>query len=454
MNVTIHISSDCSTEIYQSVLDHFQSRGYTIRRLLPPGSTHEFGSLEVTSIDIKTMSEDTVAFVASLTSHGIIVVDHSEHQEKTFSANIRHNAHKKPLSHHGNRPNASIGSYFYANTMAKIYQLNTVPLPTTRVNIAIISLGGGFNPSDLSLYWGAENLGIIQPKVYSVSINGATNKPGVAADVENLLDIQVCGSVSPYSNIYVHFAPNSAQGFYNAIYAAVNNTTTPFKVISISWGAPEKYWSASYLSAMNNLFATAAAKGITVCVASGDNGSSDGITGLNVDFPSSSPYVLACGGTSLSCPSNVYSSTTKETVWGAANTVTGTGGGYSNVFAKPSYQNTISTLQSISKRAVPDVAGNADPKTGWIIAYQGQLYAVGGTSAVAPMWAGYLSRLELTKAVTPLLYSIYPSVLLGFRDTTTGTNGAYNASLGWDPCTGMGSPNGKVLSPILLKYAR
>jgi kumamolisin len=349
-------------------------------------------------------------------------------------------------------PAASIGPYFYANQMSSIYQLSTPPAVLSaggRVNIAIISLGGGFKSSDLKRYWASENLGATTPSVYSVSVGGATNSPGDSADIENLLDIQVAGSVCPYSNIYVFFAPNSEKGFYDAVYAAVYNAV-PFSVISISWGAPEVYWSSVSIKAMNNLFQAAAAKGINVCVAAGDNGSSDGTSTNNVDFPASSPFVLSCGGTRLVCPTNVYSSSsTRETTWGGNNTHGATGGGFSRIFPRPSYQ-TAAISTSGGGRGVPDVSGNADSFTGWIITANGSLQVVGGTSAVAPMWAGYLAGLRLKKSVVAALYQ---SPLSAFHDITSGNNGAYSATNRWDACTGLGTPNGSVLTPYLLRAA-
>lgn len=335
--------------------------------------------------------------------------------------------------------------YFTPTQIASIYGLTKTP--SSRVNIAIIELGGGYETSDLNAYWSYLKLNPI-PNVYPISVNGAKNSPGQDADAEVVLDIEIIGAICPNSNIYVYFAPNTNQGFYNAISAAINNVSDPVSVISISWGGPENLWSSSTLTAFNSLFQTAASKGITVCVASGDNGSSDGeSTGSHVDFPSSSPWVLACGGTRLTCPSGSYAnSTTKEIVWGTVTGNGATGGGYSTVFAKPSYQ---STVNSKTTRGVPDVCGVADPETGWLIYLDGQYTVIGGTSAVAPMWAAYLASNNYKQFFNTALYSLYKSNKNIVHDIVTGNDGAYSAAVGWDPASGLGSPNGQLLSGFL-----
>lgn len=279
------------------------------------------------------------------------------------------------------------------------------------------------------------------PQVFSISVDGAINRPGAEADYEVGLDIEVIGGINPNSNIYVYFCNNTIQSFYNAIHTAIYDTVHNPSLISISWGAPENHWAQSDMEAFNQLFQDATNKGINICVASGDNGSSDcEPVGSHVDFPASSPYVLACGGTTLICPTLIYSeSSTKETVWN--NSYGAGGGGYSSFFPAPSYQSALGT----DKRGIPDVCGVADPQTGWITYIRGNYHVIGGTSAVAPMWTGYLSLLNNNKFINPIIYP-KPS---GFHDIIIGNNGQYNAVPGWDPASGLGSPNGEKLDPIL-----
>ena len=259
-----------------------------------------------------------------------------------------------------------------------------------------------------------------------------------------MLDIEVCAAVAPGAQIVVYFAPNTTQGFTDAISTAVHDTTNKPGVISISWGGPESTWSAQAMTAMDQACQTAAALGVTITVASGDNGSSDGLKGTanHVDFPASSPHVLACGGTKLVGSGSKISS---EVVWNedAANEGA-TGGGVSNVFAKPAWQanaNVPAPTKTKGGRGVPDVAGDADPATGYQIRVDGENTVIGGTSAVAPLWAGLIALANTANKknagfVNAKLYSAPKA----FHDITDGNNGAFSAAGGWDPCTGLGSP--------------
>ena len=220
--------------------------------------------------------------------------------------------------------------------------------------IALIELGGGFKTADLSAYW--KHMGVDNVETIAVSVDGAANQPTgdpSGPDGEVALDVEVAGAVAPEAHLAVYFAPNTDRGFLDALNAAIHDTVRKPSIISISWGAPENQWTPQTLNAFNAAFQDAALLGITVCAASGDNGSSDGESdgAAHVDFPASSPWVLACGGTRLIAKDNKIQS---ETAWndqiGGA-----TGGGVSAYFSKPSYQAAI----PISGRGVPDVAGNA-----------------------------------------------------------------------------------------------
>jgi kumamolisin len=318
--------------------------------------------------------------------------------------------------------------------------------------VAIIELGGGYTDSDLQAFF--QNLGITEPQIVAVGVDGGTNNPNPAdnADVEVALDIEVVGAVAPGARMAVYFAPNTDQGFLDAISTAVHDTANAPSVISISWGSPEVNWSDQSLQAFDQAFQAAALMGVTVCCASGDNGSSDGVSdgAAHVDFPSSSPHALACGGTQLSENAGTI---TGEVVWNQGGGATG--GGISDVFDLPTYQASAGIPASANPggrigRGVPDIAGNADPATGYQIVVNGQTGTVGGTSAVAPLWAGLIARINSAVGapaglVNPLLYA-NPSAL---HDITVGNNGAYNAASGWDACTGLGSPDGKLVRQAL-----
>ena len=329
--------------------------------------------------------------------------------------------------------------------LAKLYNFPT-GLDGTGQSIALIELGGGYNQSDLDAYF--SNLGIPgTPNVVSIGVDGAQNNPAdtSGANSEVVLDIEIAAAIAPKATICVYFAPNTDKGFYDAINAAINDKIYAPSIISISWGGPEKSWSASSLQSFNALFQSAAKRGITILAAAGDNLASDGISGKNVDFPSSSPYVLACGGTEL-----YFNGTqiTSEIVWNEGDS--GTGGGISTVFPLPDYQKNITSLKSKEHRGIPDVSGDADPNTGYIIHIDGADNVVGGTSAVAPLWAGLLALVNQYggKSVGDIHAQIYshPTVC---RDITSGNNKGFSAGKAWDACSGWGSPDGTAILQLL-----
>jgi kumamolisin len=291
-------------------------------------------------------------------------------------------------------------------------------------------------------------LGLTPPTVVAVSVDGGTNAPGDpnGADGEVALDIQVAGAIANGARIAVYFAPNTDQGFIDAITTAVHDTTNKPSVLSISWGGPESSWPQSSVTALDNACQSAAALGVTITVACGDNGSSDGGSGNNVDFPASSPHVLACGGTELIGSGSTIE---EEVVWNDQSSGGGaTGGGYSTLFPLPSWQSSAGI--SGSGRGVPDVAGDASPETGYNILVDGQQEVVGGTSAVAPLWAALMALINQQRG-TPVGFvnaSLYTDGA-DFHDITQGSNGAYSAGPGWDACTGLGSPNGAEIAGAL-----
>ncbi|MEP6504497.1 MAG: S53 family peptidase [Betaproteobacteria bacterium] len=324
--------------------------------------------------------------------------------------------------------------------------------------IGIIELGGGYKPADLKTYFAA--LGVHKPKVKAVLVDHARNHPTNAnsADGEVLLDIEVAGALAPNATIAVYFAPNTTQGFLDAITTAVHDNVNKPSVISISWGAAEQNWTQQSMTQYDQAFQAAAAMGVTICCASGDNGSSDGVGDgkVHVDFPSSSPNVLACGGTKLLASSATVISS--ETVWNEGATTSATGGGVGGFFALPAWQASAGVPLSAGSnpkagRGVPDIAGNADPATGYEVRVDGQNFVIGGTSAVAPLWAGLIALLNQKLGhpvgfLNPLLYgSLHGKAVT--HDITSGNNGSYSAKAGWDPCTGWGSPNGAKLLKAL-----
>ncbi len=322
--------------------------------------------------------------------------------------------------------------------------------------LALIELGGGYRAADLATYFAG--LGVPAPTVTAVPVDGATNSPtgdpgGPDAEVE--LDVEVAGALAPGATIAVYFAPNTDAGFLDALATAVHDPTRRPSVVSVSWGGPEGSWTAQARAAFASVFEDAAGLGVTVVASAGDDGADDGGpgTGLAVDFPASSPDVLACGGTRLVLRGRAIA---QEVVWNDLASGGGaTGGGVSVDFPRPAYQASARVPpgpQGFVGRGVPDVAGDADPTTGYRVRIDGTASVVGGTSAVAPLWAALLARLnQLLGAplgfVTPRLYAAAGSG--AFRDITAGGNGGYRAGPGWDPCTGLGSPEGTTLATVL-----
>lgn len=339
----------------------------------------------------------------------------------------------------------------------QIAQFYSFPLNVTGSGqaIGILELGGGYTTADLQQYF--QNQGIATPDVIAVSVDGGANTPTNpnGPDSEVMLDIEVASSVAPAARIAVYFAPNTDQGFLDALTTAIHDTTNKPSVISISWGGPESSWTNQAMTAMDDACKSAGALGVTITVAAGDNGSTDGVAdGANhVDFPASSPHVLACGGTEIFTSG---ATVTSEVVWDdLAQGGGATGGGVSAVFALPTWQqnaNVPAPSGAAGGRGVPDVAGDAAPETGYRIQVDGQSEVVGGTSAVAPLWAGLVALLNqsLGKPLGFLNPQLYP--LLGsaaFRDITQGNNGAFSAGPGWDACTGLGVPVGNSLLSLL-----
>jgi kumamolisin len=280
-----------------------------------------------------------------------------------------------------------------------------------------------------------------------------------------MLDIEVVAAVAPKAKIVVYFAPNTDEGFTQAISTALNDTDNKPSVISISWGGPEQFATTEQRRAMDLVLRDASMKHVTVCTAAGDNGSTDLAQNLiaqdpnlddgssRVDFPSSSTFALSCGGTHLLGEGSTIDD---ETVWNV-NRFAATGGGVSEFFGKPPFQANANVPKSVNTgfvgRGVPDVSGDADRATGYNVRFDGQDDFVGGTSAVAPLWAGLIALINQSvgSSVGFINDAIYkaPSTAQAFRDITDGNNGAYKAGTGWDACTGLGTPNGQKILDAL-----
>lgn len=353
-----------------------------------------------------------------------------------FSSYVRRYAPPDPLVR---RPHAA-GISFDAPDLCKLYNFPTGITGADPI-IAIIELGGGYQPSDIKAAfakWGQP-----APVLTDVSVDGGRNSPGDDADIEVLLDIQIAASAYTYctgraAHIRVYFAPNSGTGFADAVAQAARDGCT---VTSISWGGPEDSWGSAACQAFDSVCATSVASGCTVLAASGDNNSGDGESGQHVDFPASSPRVVGCGGTNKP-------RTGTETVWNDGQN--GTGGGFSapGFFPVQSWQ---VGAQTGNGRMVPDLAADADPQTGYNVFANGSWTVVGGTSAVAPLVSGLLAAISCAagRKLGNILTTIW-SHPAAFVDITVGNNGVWRAKSGPDPCTGLGVPDGKGLLAVFL----
>jgi kumamolisin len=315
--------------------------------------------------------------------------------------------------------------------------------------IALVEMGGGYDPVLMQQYFNLPGRNLNRSgsltSYPSLPAPPPTSNPSTD-DIEVQLDLEVAGSVAPAADIAVFFgAPEVnapiddwAAAFLLTVNAAIHSTPTP-AAVSISWGFPEDSIDpqdgayAQDVLAMQQSFETAAALNTTVLVASGDSGANDGEQGPTADFPSCCPGAVACGGTMLDA-SNV------EVAW---NDDSGSsGGGYSRVFAQsPDYQSGIGAISG-QGRGVPDVAGIASYHCGYhVVIDRDYEAAVGGTSAVAPLMAGFVAvaNAHLGRTVGPINAKLYANTQ-ELNDIVSGNNNGYSAGPGWDPVTGLGSP--------------
>jgi len=303
--------------------------------------------------------------------------------------------------------------------------------------IAIVELGGGWTHADMVAYFASIHQPL--PQIVDVSVDGTKNTPGGDADGEVALDIQIAAAAyyvatGKPATIRVYWADDIAP----AVRAAIKDHCDVF---SISWGADEADWGSVAARDMEQAAIEAAAAGMVVLAASGDNDSSDGgPSPANVDLPAGCPHIIGCGGT--------MKTRTTEVVWNESPgnpSGEGTGGGYSILFPMPAWQ-LAGAAPKGPGRMVPDVAAVADPNTGYEIYYGGSPQVVGGTSAVAPLYAGLLAAAGRKLGfITDKLWQNRGD----FVDITQGDNGMYHAGVGPDPCTGLGVPIGKKLDALL-----
>jgi kumamolisin len=316
--------------------------------------------------------------------------------------------------------------------------------------IGLIALGGGYWPGDLAK--AAQQMNLPVPVVVDSGVGDAKNQftGGDASDQEVALDIQVLAGIVPGARIVVYFAGNTTKSLATAIEQAVSDSVNRPQVLSISWGSAEKFWTDSARAAVETSLADAVKVKMTVLAAAGDSlataGLSDGTA--HVLYPASSPSVLACGGTRMVF-SDGGKSVTNELVWN--DEFSGTGGGISDVFDPPDYQQNASLPNSVnagrSGRGVPDIAALASQDPGYKVVVGGETIIKDGTSAATPLWAAVIA-LANSKRGRPLgsVHDFLYRNPLTCRQVLEGNNWSggigYEARPGWNACTGWGVPKG------------
>jgi kumamolisin len=357
--------------------------------------------------------------------------------------------------------------WFMPGELATIY--NFPPNDASGQCIAILEFGGGVETADVTAYFKAINAP--EPAITVVALDNVSTDPAAdpASTVEVMLDVEVAGALAPGAHLVVYFSTFDEKGMVDAIAAALADDVNKPSVISISWGWDENQqfvddvvWSPAAIDHVNHSFVAAALMGISVCVSTGDAGCEaqmqDGLA--HVNFPASSPFVLAVGGTTLRTHKTAAGHvTTIEEVWndGAG---AGTGGGISDYTPRPDWQASVVPPSinpgSFVGRGIPDVAANADPATGYYTLTGGALGPQGGTSAAAPLWASLIARINTALGArvgnfNALLYSKYGpagvlrGITVGHNDTQGRMKGQFAAAKGWDACTGWGVPDGVKL---------
>ena len=340
-------------------------------------------------------------------------------------------------------PRAISARSFEPTEVASIYNNQPVVPGPSPPRVTFISFGGALGiatytsdlqvtAGDIITHWRQQGINPL-PSLKVMLVDGAHLDPSDPdSSTENIMDADTIGSFCPGAQITMALAPNTSDSMLTVLTAVFNMNPKP-NVVSISWGFPESYAPPAFLQQCNAVLKQFADAGITVCVATGDTGAQDSTSTLTTDFPACSPYVCACGGTKLLSSTNTYSNTTTvETVWNEGWGNGATGGGVSKVFSKPAYQNVVS---GTTMRSIPDVSGVADPVTGVQFIQDNTRIVVGGTSFVAPMFAGAFAAMRCTQFANVPLYKN----MSVFHDITSGNNaqgrsGGYNATSGYDMC--------------------
>ena len=370
--------------------------------------------------------------------------------------------------HGGGKRGHAAALWFIPTELGDIYNFPTGN--AEKQCIGLLEFGGGVDTGDLTSYF--QTIQQPAPNVQVVAVDGVSTDPTADPNStgEVMLDVDVAGALAGGAKIVAYFATFDEKGLVDLLAKVVSDSENDPSVVSISWGWDENenfnnsgvIWSPAAIAHCNASFLAAAHLGITVCVSTGDDGSEaqmqDGRA--HVNYPATSPYVLAVGGTTLHVRKNAERRQPDHRDGLERSSGGGTGGGVSDITPAPTWQNG-KVVKSINPghfagRAIPDVAADADPATGYLTKSNGKLTVVGGTSASAPLWASLIARINASWANGSATSTRCSTARFGpgnvLRDITAGNNdvegllnGAYPAGPGWDACTGWGSPDGKKL---------
>jgi kumamolisin len=374
---------------------------------------------------------------------------------------------RSPTFHDVPQATAGASDWFFPADLARIY--NFPPGDGTGQTIGLIEFGGAYHAPDLTQFLALANIAT-EPRIETVQVESPTPDDPDAATGELMLDIEVIAGLCPAATIRIYFTNFTEQGWVEAMAAVVNDADQQFAAIAVCTGTTEGQlsWTSQAMCAVDDSLKAAANLGITICVASGDSGSSDGLLDgqAHVDFPASSPNVLAVGGTTLT----LVGGARQEVAWMQGSGIENdganggsSGGGVSMTFPRPNWQSVLVASvnpQAFDGRCVPDVAANAATSPGYAWVNAGVAKANGGTSAAAPLWAAFIARLSAARGpgrrvgfLTPLLYQATantggaPLGQVACNDVVSGNNntaaaGGYAAGVGYDAVTGWGSPDG------------
>jgi kumamolisin len=363
---------------------------------------------------------------------------------------------------------SSARPWFFPGELAAIYNFPAGGDGGGQV-IGLIEFGGGYFADDLAKFCAAAKI-TAPPEIVPISVNHMPTAQRDGAEGEVMLDIEVVAGICPNATIPVYFSQFTTKGWVDVLDAAVHDDAHRPQILSISWGDAEDHasWTRAAIRQVNETLKEAALLGVTVCVASGDDGTDDqvGDGHAHVDFPASSPYVLAVGGTSLS----QIEGQRREVAWKDGDGLRrdgggSTGGGVSAVFARPAWQNVpVVSVNPHARpgRVVPDVAADASANTGYFVVVDGHAGVSGGTSASAPLWAALVARINASGKhagyLTPLLYKpLQGGQTVGAAacnditacDNATAAVGGYRAQAGYDAVTGWGTPDGEKLLTLI-----